>query len=298
LDRKVLAAAYLQAQTLLSGQQPVPAAEAQRLEATLRPLAAAPEIKQLVVPLLDRGGLHSLAMAWDSGPEERPSGWLAARAERFIKLTAPEFSFLVLCELQRINAPLLETKQRATSALEVERAVRKPMLDRNLEALAEHDAELAVELRRAHRMTVALRPVGLGLAEFAGPGQPWVQLWAVSADSARADAERLVQKCVTFEDGFIAGVGDCSLPDAAARLARVQQRVHIIDLQASRMRALLEVVDLRAPLRDGRILLHVGTRALRTLAPYAPRALANEQSVVGGDPVSVSLLKAAAAQAA
>jgi hypothetical protein len=294
LDRKVLAAAYLQAQTLLSGPQPVPADEAQRLEATLRPLAAAPEIKQLVVPLLDRAGLHSLAMAWDSGPEERPSGWLAARAERFIKLTAPEFSFLVMCELQRINAPLLEAKQRATSALESERALRQPMLERNLEALAARDAELAIELRRTHRMTVALRPVGLGLAEFAGPGQPWVQLWAISAEAARQDAERLVQKAVTFEDGFIAGVGDCSLPEAASRLARQGQRVHIIDLQASRMRALLEVVDLRTAISDKRVLLHVGTRALKTLAPYAGSALANEQAVVGGDPVSVSLLKAAA----
>jgi hypothetical protein len=294
LDRKVLAAAYLQAQTLLSGQQAVPAAEAQRLEAALRPLAAAPEIKQLVVPLLDRAGLHSLAMAWDSGPEERPSGWLAARAERFIKLTAPEFSFLVMCELQRINAPLLEAKQRATSALEAERAVRQPMLERNLEAVAQRDAELAIELRRTHRMTVALRPVGLGLAEFAGPGQPWVQLWAISADAARQDAERLVQNCVTFADGFIAGVGDCSLPEAASRLARVGHRVHIIDLQASRMRALLEVVDLGAAISDKRIMLHVGTRALKTLAPYAGSALVNEQAVVGGDPVSVSLLKAAA----
>jgi hypothetical protein len=294
LDRKVLAAAYLQAQTLLSGQQPVSIAEAQRLEAQLRPLAAAPEIKQLVVPLLDRAGLHSLAMAWDSGPEERPSGWLAARAERFIKLTAPEFSFLVLCELQRINAPLLETKQRATSALEVERAVRQPVLDRNLEALYGQDPELATELRRTHRMTVALRPVGLGLAEFAGPGQPWVQLWAISADAAREDAERLVQKCVTYEDGFIAGIGDCSLPEAASRFAKAGHRVHIVDLQASRMRALLEVVDLRAALSDKRIILHVGTRALKTLAPYASKALAHEQSVVGGDPVSVSLLRAAA----
>lgn len=279
---------------MLSSQQPVPVAEAQRLEAILRPLAAAPEIKQLVVPLLDRAGLHSLAMAWDSGPEERPSGWLAARAERFIKLSAPEFAFLVLCELQRINAPLLETKQRALSALESERAVRQPMLEQNLTVLAEHDAELATELRRAHRMTVALRPVGLGLAEFAGPGQPWVQLWAITAEVARDDAELLVQKAVTFEDSFIAGVGDCSLPEAATRYARAGQRVHIIDLQASRVRALLEVVDLRAAISEQRIILHVGTRALKTLAPYAASALANEESVVGGDPVSGSLLKAAA----
>lgn len=294
LDRKVLAAAYLQAQTLLGGQQEIAADEAQRIEATLRPLASAPEIKQMVVPLLDRAGMHSLAMAWDSGPEERPVDWLATRAERFIKLTAPEFAFLVLCELQRQGAPLQDTKQRAVTALEAERSVRLPMLDQNLDALAEADEELAQELRRTHRTTVAMRPVGLGLAEFAGPGQPWVQLWAVSADVACSDAQQLVNNCCSRQDGFIAGVGDCSLPAAVAQAVRPDQRVHIVDLHASRVRALLEIVDLREPLRDQRILLHVGTRALRTLAPYAGLALEHEQSVVGGDPVSVSLLRAAA----
>jgi hypothetical protein len=294
LDRKVLAAAYLQAQTLLSGSEPVAADEAQRIEATLRPLAAAPEIKQLVVPLLDKAGLYSLAMAWDSGSEERPVGWLAARAERFLKLTAPEFALLVLCELQRQSTDLPEVKEKALGALAAERDVRSAMLDQNLAVIAANDAELAEELRRTHRTTVAMRPAGLGLAEFAGPGQSWVQLWAVSAEAARADAERLVERCCSYEDGFIAGVGDCSLPEAASRLARSGRRIHIVDLHASRMRALLEIVDLRAAVQDQRVLLHVGTRALRTLAPYAPRALAHDEAVVGGDPVSVSLLRAAA----
>jgi hypothetical protein len=297
LDRKVLAAAYLQAQTLLNGAEPLAVDEAQRLEATLRPLAAAPEIKQLIVPLLDRAGLYSLAMAWDSGAEERPIGWLAARAERFVKLTAPEFALLVLCELQRQNSALPDVKEKALGALESERGVRKPMLEQNLEVIAENDAELAEELRRTHRTTVAMRPAGQGLAEFAGPGQSWVQLWAISADAARADAARLVEKCCSYEDSFIAGVGDCSLPEAAARLGRAGQRIHIVDLHASRIRALLEIVDLRAAVGEQRVLLHVGTRALRTLAPYAPQALVHDDAVVGGDPVSVSLLRAAAQSA-
>jgi hypothetical protein len=294
LDRKVLAAAFLQAQALLTTQELVSAEEAQHIEATLRPLAAAPEIRQVMVPLLDRAQLFGLAMAWDSGPEEKPAAWLYARVERFIRLTVPEFAFLTLCELKRLEAPLDEAKQRAAVALNQERAIRAPMLEQNLAVLRSVDPEGAEEVRRAHRTTSAMRPVGAGLAEFAGPGQPWVQLWAVTSAAARLEAERLVLQCCTFEDAFIAGVGDCSLPAAAAAAARVNQRVHVIDLHVSRIRALLEIVDLRDAVRDRRILIHGGTRALQTLAPYAKRALQEENSVVGGDPVAVSLLKAAA----
>jgi len=244
--------------------------------------------------LLDRAQLYGLAMAWDSGPEEKPASWLLSRVQRFIQLTVPEFAFLTLCELKRLNAPLDEVKQRVSSALDGERAQRGPMLERNLAALREVDPEGAEEVRRAHRTTSAMRPIGAGLAEFAGPGQPWVQLWAVTATAARLEADRLVQQCCAFEDAFIAGVGDCSLPAAAASMARADQRVHVVDLHVSRIRALLEIVDLRDALRERRLWLHGGTRALQTLAPYAKRALAQENSVVGGDPVSVSLLKAAA----
>lgn len=278
----------------MTTQEPVSAEEAQRIEATLRPLAAAPEIRQVMVPLLDRAQLYGLAMAWDSGPEEKPAPWLYARAERFIRLTVPEFAFLTLCDLKRLNAPLDDAKQRAAAALDQERALRAPVLEQNLAVLRSVDPEGAEEVRRAHRTTSAMRPVGAGLAEFAGPGQPWVQLWAITAAAARLEAERLVQQCCAFEDAFIAGVGDCSLPAAAATIARRDRRVHVIDLHVSRIRALLEVVDLRDALADRRMQLHGGTRALQTLAPYAKLALQQESSVVGGDPVAVSLLKAAA----
>jgi hypothetical protein len=294
LDRKVLAAAFLRAQSLLASGQAVPPDEAQRIEETLRPLASAQEIRQVIVPLLDNAGLYGLAMAWDSGADSKSEEWLLTRASRFIQLTAPEFAFITLCELNRLNAPVDAAKQAALQALERERGLRIPMFEQNLAALDEVDAVMAADLRRAHRTTVALRPVGAGLAEFAGPGQPWVQLWAVTADTARTEAERLVQQCCSFDDGFIAGVGDCSLPDAAARFARPNKRVHVVDLQLARVRALLEIADLSAPLRDRRVRLHAGPRALQTLAPYASLALAREQSVVGGDPVAFSLLRSAA----
>lgn len=272
----------------------MPADEAQRIEETLRPLASAQEIRQVVVPLLDRAELYGLAMAWDSGADTKSEEWLLTRANRFILLTAPEFAFITLCELNRLNAPVDAAKQAALQALERERAARIPVLERNLAALEESDPASAQELRKAHRTTVALRPVGAGLAEFAGPGQPWVQLWAVTAQVARSEAERLVQQCCAFDDGFIAGVGDCSLPDAAARVVKPNQRIHVIDLQVARVRGLLEIADLSEPLRDRRVRLHAGPRALQTLAPYASIALAREQSVVGGDPVAFSLLRSAA----
>ena len=171
-----------------------------------------------------------------------------------------------------------------------------PTYQRNLATLERVDRELALELKRAHRSSVALRPVGTGLAEYAGPGQPWVQLWAVTASAAQFEADRLVRQCCTFEDSFIAGVGDCSLPEAAVRLVRPGQRIHLVELQLSRVRALLEVVDLRSAIADGRLHLHIGTRALSTLAPYAQAAADFEASVVGGDPVSMQLLRAAAGQ--
>jgi hypothetical protein len=193
-----------------------------------------------------------------------------------------------------MNAPFETAKQQALNALDQERALRIPLLNQNLAALAEVDPELAQDIGRSHRITAAMRPIGAGLAEFAGPGQPWVQLWAVTTDAARHEAERLVRQCCAFEDGVIAGVGDCSLPDVAARLAHERQRIHIVDLQVSRVRAMLEIVDLRAAIRERRIILHAGTRALTSLVPYARIALAHEDSIVGGDPVAVSLLKAAA----
>jgi hypothetical protein len=141
---------------------------------------------------------------------------------------------------------------------------------------------------------VVLRPAGTGLAEFAGPGQPWVQLWAVTAHAAQYEADKLVRQASAFEDSFVAGIGDGSVPDAAVRMVRSGQRVHIVELQLSRARALLEVLDFRAVLSDGRVRLHVGTRALSTLGPYAHAAVQHEASVVGGDPVAVQLLRAAA----
>jgi len=323
LDRKQLAAAFTRAQSLLASKRPVSVDDVQRLEEMLRPLASAPEVRRVIVPLLDRVQLFGLAMAWDSSVDDMPSKWLLARADRFVQLTAPEFAFLTLCELRRMeqsgdapaetgepgetseaggmveppfDAERAAVRDAARRSLDAERAVRVPTYELNLAVIEQQDRDLAIELKRSHRTSVALRPAGTGLAEYAGPGQPWVQLWAVTASVAQYEADRLARQSTTFEDSFIAGVGDCSLPDAAARLARVGQRVHIVELQVARMRALLEIVDLRSALIEGRVRLHVGTRALSTLAPYAQLALENEASVVGGDPVAVQLLRAAAGQ--
>jgi hypothetical protein len=295
LDRKLLAAAFLRAQELVALAQPVDAGEALRAEEALRPLASAKEIRHVVVPLLDLAGLTGLAAAWDTGPEAQQEAWMIARVERFAKLGAPEFGFICLCEMNRGNPAVEAAHQQALAALAFERSQRTPTLAGNLNALAEFDVELADILHKTHRTSVALRPAGTGLAEFAGLGQSWVQLWAVTANAALQDARRLIAQCSVYSDGIIAGVGDGSLPVAAGQWSGGKiQRLHVVELQAARVRALLEVADLSPALRTGRLRLHVGTRALKTLAPFAPRALAQEGSVVGGDQVSISLLRASA----
>jgi hypothetical protein len=295
LDHKALATAFLRARELLLSPEPLPVEEVRRVEEALRPVASAWEIQQVVVPMLDRAELYGLAMAWDSGIDAKPEDWLRARVGRWLLLGAPEFGFVALCELVRMHAPCEDVKQAALSGLASEREPRSKLFETNLAAIAEVDAELSRNIARAHRSSVGLRPLGAGLAEFGGQGQPWVQLWAVTPNDALLEAERLALQCGAFEHGFIAGVGDCSLPIVAARImSRLRGQIHIVELHLARVRALLELADLSGPLRDRRLRLHAGTRALATLAPIAENALTHADSVVGGDALSISIIRAAA----
>ena len=293
-DRKLLTAAFTRARELLASSAELSADDVLQQEQTLRPLASAWEIQQVVVPLLDRVQLFGLAMAWDSGSDPKPESWLVARADRWVSLGAPEFGFLTLCELRRMNISTLAIEPRLHAALAAERTLRAPAWDANLAALTEVDPELAHGLNKAQRTSVLLRPLGAGCGEFAGSGQPWVQLWAVAPPEALADAELHVERCCAYQDGFLAGVGDGTLVAAAARLARPGHRVHAVELHASRVRGLLEVVDLSVALRSRSLWLHVGPRAVETLAPYAERCLEFPDALAGGDSLAISLIQAAA----
>ncbi|HEX4352188.1 MAG TPA: hypothetical protein VHZ95_04725, partial [Polyangiales bacterium] len=171
LDRKLLAAAFARARELLDGPS-VRQSEALQLEQSLRPLASASEIQQVVVPLLDRAELFGLAMAWDSGTDNKSEPWLLARVGRWLQLHAPEFGFITLSELNRGGAGHDDARERLASMLDDERPLRHGMYATNLDAIGEVDAELFNQLNKSHRTTVAMRPIGAGLAEFAGPGQP------------------------------------------------------------------------------------------------------------------------------
>jgi hypothetical protein len=295
LDRKALAAAFSRAKELVSALSAVTVVEALQIELALRPLASAAEIQEVVVPMLDRAELFGLAMAWDSSLDGKSEAWLSARVQRWLALRAPEFAFITLCEWNRLNARNDRAHQQAHSMLVEERELRSALFETNLAAIAEVDPELLHSLQRSHRTSVALRPVGAGLAEFAGPGQPWVQLWAVTPQQALAEAENLVGKCSAFADAFVAGVGDCSLPLSAARCQLgALARVHVVELHIARVRALLELVDLSEVLRERRLWLHVGPRAVDTLEPFAGAAISEAGSLVGGDAMAISLLRAAA----
>jgi hypothetical protein len=295
-DRKALTAAFTRARELLTSPVPVSAADALHNEQLLRPLASAWEIQQVVVPLLDRAELFGLAMAWDSSAEPKPEEWLASRADRWLALCAPEFGFLTLCELRRLQLSTDQLEPRLHAALDAERELRGRVFDANLAALAEVEPALVHALQKAHRTSVALRPLGAGCAEFAGLGQPWVQLWAVTPNDALADADVHVAKCCVYEDAFIAGVGDCTLPAAAARQVKAGGRMHIVELHTSRMRALLEVVDLSEAVRKRSVMLHTGPQVLETLGVFAEHAVADPDSIAGADNLALSLIRAAAGQ--
>jgi hypothetical protein len=298
VNEQALTAAWLRVRALASADGLPDIEEMRRLELTLRPVAGSPEIQQVVVPLLDRLELRGLAMAWDSDPNPPGREWHLARFERWLKLGAPEFAFIALAQLGGGEA-LDEEKQRAHRMLEAEREPRAALFAQNLNALGAVDPDLSQRLAKHPRLTVGLRPLGAGVAEFSSHGGSHLQLWAATPEDALAEAEELVGRCRPHGECFIAGVGDGTLPAVAMHTTSVNPRepliAHVVEPNLARIRALFEVVDVSAALREGRIWLHAGAHGIETLARVFARGrpLAQE-AVIGGDPVAISMMEAAA----
>jgi hypothetical protein len=312
LNEQAIVAAFLRVRTLVASGSPVSIEEARELEQVLRPTASAAVVQQVVVPLLDRAELHSLAMAWDSGGAVTSPSWLLARVERWLKLGAPEIAFLTLAEMRRAGASGDEVLERASAQLDAARAPRAERLERNLSALSTSKPDLVDALRRYPRMSVALQPLGAGMAEYSNPGGPLAQIWAATPSDACDEAERLVRGCANSTDSFIAGVGDCTLPAAAAKTAASDagsagdpsapasnRRVHLIEPNLARLRALFELVDLAAMVRDERMSVYGGVQAVSGLAACFPRGLLLQpEAVIGADATAIAMLRLIAAPAA
>jgi hypothetical protein len=252
------------------------------------------EIQRALVPLLDRSGLHGLAMAWDSEPNVAGDDWLRARFERWLALRAPEFAFLTLAQLQGRGAAVDGDRARCVGVLALEQAARQPLWAANLAALGAVDPDLHERLSTTPRLSIALRPLGSGLAEYSGVGGPPLQLWAATAAEANQEAERLCARCAGRTTWFIAGVGDGTLPAAAARSGAPAGAVQLIEAHLVRLRALLEILDLTAALRSGLITLHAGADAVDSLADVLSRLPGlEEEAIVGGDALALSLLESA-----
>jgi hypothetical protein len=54
------------------------------------------------------------------------------------------------------------------------------------------------------------------------------------------------------------------------------------------------MVDLSEALRQRRLQLHVGPRAIETLGPFARKAFQDSNALIGGDPMAIALLRAGA----
>jgi hypothetical protein len=305
-DEEALSAAWLRVRELVTSSAPPPTEEVRALELALRSVAGSTDIQQGVVPLLDRAELYGLAMAWDSDPNPSAPGWHFARFERWLKLGAPEFAFLTLAQMHTLGQDLTEAKQRAHAALASERSAREALYQLNLKALADVDPDLAQRLDHYPRLCVGLRPLGAGVAEFSSHGGSHLQLWAATPADAEREGQELLQRCLVHGECFIAGVGDGTLPALAMQVQCPSpdgsfgpMLAHVIEPNLARIRALFEIVDVTAPLREGRIWMHAGARGIDTLAHVfargRPRA---DESVMGGDPVAMQMMEAAAARAA
>jgi hypothetical protein len=244
-------------------------------------------------------------MAWDSDPNPTAPGWYFARFERWLKLGAPEFAFLTLAQMHTLGEDLTDAKRRAHAALTAERTQREALYQLNRKALGDVDPDLAQRLDHYPRLCVGLRPIGAGVAEFSSHGGSHLQLWAATPADAARDALALLERTLVHGECFIAGVGDGTLP-ALAMEAHCPTAdgtlgpllAHVVEPNLARIRALFEIVDVTVPLREGRIWIHAGARGIDTLAHVfargRPRA---DESVMGGDPVAMQMMEAAAARA-
>jgi hypothetical protein len=296
LNEQAVIAAWLRVRALVTSNAPVNLEELRGLEQALRPVAGVAEIQQALVPLLDHAGLHGLAMAWDGEPPAVGDEWLRTRFERWLALRAPELAFLTLAQLQGRGAAHDDDRPRATALLDQERALRTPMLARNLSALDAVDPELCERVRSSPRLSLVLRPLGAGMVEYTGGGGPPLQLWAATPDEAAAEAARLVARCSGREVWFIAGVGDGTMALAAASTFNPNQRctVHLVEGHLVRLRGLLEIADLAVALRTRRVRLHGGAPAADTLLDVLVKLPPlDEEAVIGGDQLALSILESA-----
>lgn len=296
VNERALTAAWVRVRTLAESAAPVDVEEVRTLELALRPLAGALEIQRGMVPLLDRAKLYGLAMAWDSDPSPPTPVWQLARIDRWLELGAPEFAFIALAQLRANGTSIDGPRGRALAALERERTRRSAMWQINLAALGAVDPDLVRRVETYPRMSVGLLPIGAGVAEFSSQGGSHLQLWAATPDEASAEAEPLVARCAGRSDIFVAGVGDGTLPVRALKRERDASplTVHVVEPNLARVRALFEIADVSAPLRDGRLWLHAGPRSVESLTALFARGPAlSDDAVVGGDPLALQILEMA-----
>jgi hypothetical protein len=297
VNERALTAAWVRVRTLAESEGTVDVDEVRTLELALRPLAGALEIQRGMVPLLDRAKLYGLAMAWDSDPTPPTPVWQLARIERWLALGAPEFAFIALAQMRAGGTPIDGPRVRAWTVLERERARRGALWQLNLAALNAVDPDLVQRLQIYPRMSVGLLPIGAGVAEFSSQGGSHLQLWAATPNEAGAEAEPLIARCAGRSDVFIAGVGDGTLPVLTLRTRdgnTAPLTVHVVEPNLARVRALFEIADVSAALREGRLWLHAGPRSVETLsALFARGQPLSDDAVLGGDPLALSILEMA-----
>lgn len=220
------------------------------LEEALRPGASLRDVRDLLVPLLDRALLQGLAAAWDADTEQLSHERVIARVSRWLDLGVPELAIDVLGRVSLPGVDLTLLHKRAMEAFESDAVARQRMLNRNLEALKQRQPLAAAMIARMDRGAIVMRPTGSGVVHRVGQ-RLHVLLQASTPERSLQEArERLAG--LSWEAGAtcVAGATD----GAQVRMAldhgprsdfglKARSVIALCDVNAGAVRALFEVED-------------------------------------------------------
>ncbi len=265
VDEDALLKAFERARQLLR-QGEAAATDVLALECALRPGASLRDVRDVMVPLLDRAALFGLAAAWDVDMDDLSSTRVIARVERWLALGAPELAVDVLSRVQLPGIDLTLLQRRVLERAEADLAARQATLMRNLDALRLRQPLAAAMIARMERASVVLRPTGAGVAHRVTGQGVRVVLQSETPEKTLAEAREKLQG-LSWEAGAtcIAGAADgAQLMMALAHGPRsdfglkARSVIALCDVNAGAVRALLEVEDLSAAIEARYLRVYAG----------------------------------------
>jgi len=243
------------------------AEELVQLQHDLLPFAKEREVRLVMTQVLDAAGLLVLAAQWDMHWDNVEAATAPRRVERWLQIGLPRLARWAADAFGLKDDALASLAPALRDAEAQDSRERAPVLAANLEALAQQDktaSELIAATPDSH-VAFAGDPSGIIVCNDGRPAR------FLLGDNAAATA--MIAKLPSEGDVAFTGLGDTvSLLRLALHERRRVRRgldteytLHLIELDAGQVRALLDTHDLADALRTGRLRLHVGTDAEASL---------------------------------